>query len=256
MSTLTFTTRTKRHVVKSFDVTNPTTPVFLNSFGVIEVPGSDNSHLNLPWGVVRDTSNNAYVCDYDNHRIVKLSSSLTYNSSYDTELTIGNPSAIFLDSTSGDLYVAGMSYHSIDREVWATATLYHDKYIVVNNGSTYRCKLQHTSGSADDEPGVGVVWTTYWELSSTNIDSVHNVLYAYLGIERLTTSLVSVKSKRDVVVVTYRVNYDAIDDKLRFICRGFSSDEILIGGVRNVIYSTTETGSGFSDIIVRQIKGF
>jgi hypothetical protein len=198
MSTLTFTTRTKRHVVKSFDVTNPLVPIFLNSFGVIETSGSDNSHLSFPWGVVRDSLGNAYICDYDNHRVMKLTSSLVYDSSYDTEVTIGNPSTIFLDSISGDLYVAGMSYYAVESDV----------------------------------------------------------LYAYIGIEQLTTSLISVKLKRDVVGLAYRANYNTIDDKPRFICRGFDPDEIFVGGVRNVIYSTTETGGSFSDIVVKQIKGF
>jgi hypothetical protein len=195
MSTLTFTTRTKRHVVKSFDVTNPTVPVFLHSFGEFEVPGSDNGHLSFPWGVTRDLSNNVYVCDHDNHRVMKLNSSLVYVDSYDTELTIGNPSTIFLD-VSGDLYVAGMSYHTVG-----------------------------------------------------------DVLYAYLGIEQLTTSLVSVKFKRDIVGKEFRVNYNTIDDKLRFISRGFSANQILVGGVRNIVYSTLEVGGTFSDVTARVITG-
>jgi hypothetical protein len=35
--------------------------------------------------------------------------------------------------------------------------------IVENGGTKYECILSHTSGDADDEPGVGAVWTTYWE---------------------------------------------------------------------------------------------
>lgn len=34
--------------------------------------------------------------------------------------------------------------------------------IVINNGVEYECILTHTSGAADDEPGVGAVEATYW----------------------------------------------------------------------------------------------
>ena len=51
------------------------------------------------------------------------------------------------------------------RNDWATATIY-----AANDGtqngtrkSSYRCKLSHTSGAAN-QPGVGVSWATYWTL--------------------------------------------------------------------------------------------
>lgn len=50
---------------------------------------------------------------------------------------------------------------------WATSTAYvystSQADIVENNGSSYICKLSHTS-SAGDEPGVGGSWATYWNL--------------------------------------------------------------------------------------------
>jgi len=50
---------------------------------------------------------------------------------------------------------------------WAVSTAYYDSVdgdgeIVLNNSTVYyKCILGHTS-SADDEPGVGANWETYW----------------------------------------------------------------------------------------------
>lgn len=46
---------------------------------------------------------------------------------------------------------------------WATATAYVVTEVVENGGSSYVCIQAHTS-SANDEPGLGINWTTYWEL--------------------------------------------------------------------------------------------
>ena len=46
---------------------------------------------------------------------------------------------------------------------WLTATAYVVADAVSNNGSSYRCKLGHTSG-ASSEPGSGGSWSTYWDL--------------------------------------------------------------------------------------------
>lgn len=46
---------------------------------------------------------------------------------------------------------------------WALSQSYVQDDIVANDGVLYGCSTGHTS-SADDEPGVGVSWETYWEL--------------------------------------------------------------------------------------------
>jgi len=45
---------------------------------------------------------------------------------------------------------------------WVTATVYAVGDYRANGGDEYRCISAHTSGDADDEPGTGAVWTTYW----------------------------------------------------------------------------------------------
>lgn len=47
---------------------------------------------------------------------------------------------------------------------WQTATAYVENDAVENNGSSYICISDHTSGSDDDEPGVGANTDTYWDL--------------------------------------------------------------------------------------------
>ena len=50
---------------------------------------------------------------------------------------------------------------------WVTAHAYNSAdNRVTNHGSSYSCTQAHTSGSHDDEPGVGAVWQTYWQLSA------------------------------------------------------------------------------------------
>lgn len=49
------------------------------------------------------------------------------------------------------------------KDSWAVSTEYFVNDTVENDGSGYVCILEHES-SADDEPGVGVNWSTYWDL--------------------------------------------------------------------------------------------
>jgi|GEM_PF-3379804 len=48
---------------------------------------------------------------------------------------------------------------------WGLATEYAISDTVSHNGSSYSCKLAHTSG-ASSEPGAGASWGTYWQLSA------------------------------------------------------------------------------------------
>ena len=59
----------------------------------------------------------------------------------------------------------GVAGQLVGSGAWTTATGYTaDVDVVENDGSGYVCKATHTSGALDDEPGVGAVWETYWEL--------------------------------------------------------------------------------------------
>ncbi len=46
---------------------------------------------------------------------------------------------------------------------WMTATVYTVGQVVTDNGVFYQCILGHTSGTDDDEPGVGAEWMDFWE---------------------------------------------------------------------------------------------
>jgi hypothetical protein len=51
-----------------------------------------------------------------------------------------------------------------------------DGHIVSNGGSFWRCILSHTSGSDDDEPGVGANTATYWqEISAPAVGPIYEV---------------------------------------------------------------------------------
>jgi hypothetical protein len=175
------TQRTNRHVVKTLDTS--TSPAhYETSFGLFEVKGSDTTRLAYPSGIASDLTNSIYVCDYQNQRIIKLSSSLIYVAEYSTRLTIGNPCAILFDITTGDLYVAG----------------------VYNN--------------------------------------------AYVRIQRLTTSLVSVRASDNLNVV------GDLWFRPTGICRGFDSNSFIVSGARLGLYQTIESSS-FSAFTVQSIIG-
>jgi hypothetical protein len=115
------TQRTNRHVVKTLDTS--TSPAhYGTSFGSFEIKGGDSTRLAYPWGIASDLSSN-YVCDYENQRIVKLTSSLTYLTEYSTRLTIGNPCAILFDAITGDLYIAGVYNNAYVRVQRLTTSL-------------------------------------------------------------------------------------------------------------------------------------
>lgn len=80
---------------------------------------------------------------------------------------------------AGGAWPAGVSLAGIDgvdgldgkgfnvRGAWLTATAYSDSPdydVVTNGGSSYACTAAHTSGTDDDEPGVGANWGDYWAL--------------------------------------------------------------------------------------------
>jgi len=52
-----------------------------------------------------------------------------------------------------------------DASAWALSTAYSAGDYVSNDDTIYRCITAHTS-SADDEPGTGANWTTYWSEAS------------------------------------------------------------------------------------------
>lgn len=52
---------------------------------------------------------------------------------------------------------------------WVTATEYEVAQGVENDGSSYRCKADHTAGSTN-EPGVGEDWENFWDLIAAKGD--------------------------------------------------------------------------------------
>jgi hypothetical protein len=51
-------------------------------------------------------------------------------------------------------------YH---RGAWVLGNIFSLWNIVENDDTTYRCKLGHVA-EADNEPGTGAYWSTYWEV--------------------------------------------------------------------------------------------
>lgn len=55
----------------------------------------------------------------------------------------------------------GPTYSAAD---WVTATAYAAGRVVKNGGVLYVCTAGHTSGTDEDQPGVGAEWHDFWEL--------------------------------------------------------------------------------------------
>lgn len=55
---------------------------------------------------------------------------------------------------------SGVTSSAVD---WETATAYFEDDIVSNGGELYVCTLAHTSGTDEDEPGVGAEWPDFWD---------------------------------------------------------------------------------------------
>lgn len=107
------TQRSNRHIIKLLDTT--VLPAeYVDSFGQFKVKGSGQK-LASPCGITSDLDNNIYVCDFENQRVIKFDSSLTYLLEYSTRSSIGSPCAIMYDSLTGDLYVTGIYNYSYIR---------------------------------------------------------------------------------------------------------------------------------------------
>lgn len=103
------TQRTNRHIAKSLSSDVAPATYTGNAFGTFGVPGGTSIALHNPWGITADSgTNNIYVCDSMNKRIVRLNSSLEIVDQYSTIDTIDTPYAIMFDSVTGDLYVVGV----------------------------------------------------------------------------------------------------------------------------------------------------
>lgn len=128
--------KTKRHIVKKLD----STYTYVSKFGTFGTSKTDNTGLNNPIGIAADASNNIYICDSKNSRIIKLDSNLAYIGSLDLDPSIipiadkrNHPYVIMFDSLTGDLYVVGVYkdlYMSIFRITTALA-------IVKSNNNVY-----------------------------------------------------------------------------------------------------------------------
>lgn len=73
---------TSNHRVLRYDSTFTIDGQFPGSIGSLPGAGSDNAHLNGPQGISVDGSGNIFVADTNNHRVVKISPSMTYLSQF------------------------------------------------------------------------------------------------------------------------------------------------------------------------------
>jgi len=97
--------RTARQIIKRIDSASK---LYETHFGIYGTVKTDNTGLNFPWMVTKDPAGNVYGCDGNNQRVMKFNKHLAYTANVDVSSEIGRPFAIFYDSISTDLYVAGI----------------------------------------------------------------------------------------------------------------------------------------------------
>jgi hypothetical protein len=95
--------RTNRHIIKELNSVYS----YVASFGVFGTPKSDNTGFNNPIGIAVDDSNNIYVCDNKNSRIVKLDINFQYVAHLNV-IALGKPYRILFDVESESLYMVGV----------------------------------------------------------------------------------------------------------------------------------------------------
>jgi hypothetical protein len=81
---------------------------YVNSFGTFGTVKSDNTGLNFPAGIAADSSNNIYICDSKNLRIIKLNSNLSFIASVYVSSTLGKPYSIMFDNVTNNFYIVGI----------------------------------------------------------------------------------------------------------------------------------------------------
>jgi uncharacterized protein (TIGR02145 family) len=81
----------------------------------------------------------------------------------------------------------------------------------------------------------------------------NDVVYVYVGVQRLTTLLTNVKYNDDILGPSQRITIENIDAKGSTVCKGFNASEVLILGIGQHIYKTTETAGGFSTAILSDV---
>lgn len=93
--------------------------------------------------------------------------SFTYLSSSSAEIECGEASNLLDIGSCGNSFTVGYGGSCKWRpgllSGWALSTYYASGTIVGHNGEFYVSKSNHTS-TANDEPGVGVNWATYWDV--------------------------------------------------------------------------------------------
>lgn len=68
-----------------------------------------------------------------------------------------------LDADTKDMSIR-IRWPGVVEGLWKTATPYLVNDWVENDGISYICISEHTSGDTDDEPGIGILWIAEWEV--------------------------------------------------------------------------------------------
>ena len=99
-----------------------------------------------------------------------MSADIDLNSNDLLNVATTNTTTLFLNGV--EVETSGMSVTSLGlKGNWATSTAYVINDIVDNDGGGYICKVAHTSGDTDDEPGTGATEATYWQVLASKGDT-------------------------------------------------------------------------------------
>lgn len=170
----------------------------------------------------------------------------TYGTPGGGSTALNFPNSIAIDNSS-NLFICD---HENSRIIKLDSNLQYISYYDTNNtiGKPINIIFDSTTGD------LYFMGLRYFSIQTHASPTIIDDLYMYIGIERLTTSLTSVKYSNDIFGYINRL----IPNDMRFkpvgICRGSNSDEFLVSGIHDALYSITEYSSTFSDIYNPTIK--
>jgi len=147
---------TDKHIVKRLDSNNSISHYDGTSYGVYGVPGT----LRFPSSVVADSDNQfIFLCDYNNNRIVKLGSNLSYLGQF-PDITQQKMNIVIANIDNN----ITITNHTDDIVTDGTPHIYH-------TGDTIKFNLKHPG--IDRMPRPLIVNTTYYTIAvSTNLIKV------------------------------------------------------------------------------------
>ena len=234
-----------------------TTLLITAQFGTTAIAGSTNTTLNTPTGVAVDTSNNVYICDSGNHRVIKLNSSLAYTSQFGVTTVSGAdnthtnyPSYIAVSGT--DVYFTDRNNHRLVK--LNTSLVYQDQFGATGSAGSGNGGLNMPTGVTVVSTGFGTgVWVADKENNRIAILNT-SLAYLYQISDRFQSNTLMIPEITDVEKDTSGNYYVSV--KNNNIVYKYNNTLSLVAQFGSVAGSSVTTLNGPSGIALDEANGW